>query len=125
MVLRVSDDFNNTKLSIRKQNLQKMRLVEEKMCYEDLISLNNFDGNEQTSEYISQCKKDQEATRALLNVRKLDTVVAQFKDVTLNGLGTVLKTIKKIDEMSQKMLLQPFDGTQANELSQKRPVYKS
>ena len=95
----------------------KARLNEDKMSYEDLILCNNFDKNELTYMLDEEMDNDKNAKNALRSVRKLETFINRFQNLTTNGMGLVLKTINQIDESSKKMLFKHFDGQNVNHLS--------
>ena len=100
-------------------NLKKVRLIEDKLSYEELAVQNNFSEDEVTFVLNRQLLKDRKDKQALLRVHRLEKQLKALKALTVDGMYAVVDTIEKIDENSKKIVFRHFGQQESHELNLK------
>ena len=81
--------------------------------------------NEKTTDFKNNVIKYQNELNALHDVKKINQHLESLRNITTNGMESIVKTITAVDDQSQKILLRSFNRTSVNQFSYKAPVYKS
>jgi hypothetical protein len=102
--------------------IKKVRLVEDRIPYEDLAVLDNFSADETTFDLNRQNIKDKKDKNALKKVKILKTQIEDLKKFTVGGMKAIVDTLTSIDENSKKILFKHFDQSSVNVLSRQAPI---
>lgn len=97
-------------------NLKKVRLIEDKLSYEELAVQNNFSDDEVTFVLNRQLLKDRKDKQALIRVHRLEKQLKALKKLTVDGMQAVVDTIDKIDENSKKIVYRHFGQEESQQL---------
>jgi hypothetical protein len=100
-------------------------IYEETMEIEDMLRDLDIKEDEKTFEYKEKVLKFQNEEKALHEINKISRHVKSLKNISVNGMESILKTVSSVDEQSQKLLLRSFNRQNANQFSYKAPVYRS
>lgn len=95
---------------------KKARLIEDKMSYEDLAVMGNFDDDELTYALNRQMLKERKDTAALRKAKKLEQQFKDLRRISLDGMQAIVETITAIDENSKKIVFKHFDQQDVNVL---------
>jgi len=79
------------------------------MEIEDMLRDLDIKEDEKTFEYKEKILKFQNEEKALHEINKISGHVKSLKNITVNGMESILKTVSSIDEQSQKLLLRSFN----------------
>ena len=105
----------------RIQGHLRVRLVEEKMSYEDIAVEDNFSDNEVTFSYYRDFIRDKQYKTALKNVFRIEQQLSEIKRLGIKGMQVMSKTINSIDENSKKIVFKHFDQANVNISARETP----
>ena len=88
---------------------KKVKLIEDKLSYEDLVVEENYSDEEVTITLNRQLLKEKKDKQALVKVRILQKHIADLKNLTMQGMDAIVDTMKQVDESSKKMAYSHFD----------------
>ena len=120
-------DFNsenpdmNKKITNALLRFKKVRLVEDRISYEDLAVMDNFSEDEITFELNRKIIKEKKDKIALKKARKLEQQLIELKQFSIEAMKTIVETIKSIDENSKKIVFKHFDQQNVNILAREAP----
>ena len=103
-------------------SIKKVRLVEDKIPYEDLAVLDNFSADETTFSLNRQNIKEKKDRKALIKAKQLKNQLEDLKRFSVDGMKAIIETINAIDEGSKKILFKHFDQSSVNTLSKQAPI---
>ena len=104
---------------------KKVRLIEDRMPYEDLAVLENFSADETTFALNRQNIKEKKDKNALKKVKILKGQLDDLKKFSLEGMKAIVDTVSLIDQNSQKILFKHFDQQSVNILAKQAPILMS
>lgn len=90
-------------------DFKKIKLIEDKLSYEDLVVEDNYSDEEVTITLNRQLLKDRKDKQALVKVKILQKHIADLKNLTLQGMDAIVDTMIAVDESSKKMAYSHFD----------------
>ena len=93
---------------------KKVRLIEDKLSFEDLIVEDQYSDEEVTITLNRQLLKDRKDKQALIKVKILQRHVTELKALTLQSMGAIVDTMVAVDESSKKMAYSHFDQQETN-----------
>ena len=120
-------DFNSQDMEMNQRitnellNFKKVRLIEDRIPYEDLAIMNNFSEDEITYEMNRKIIRDKKDMVALKKARKLEAHLKDLKKFSTGSMRTIVDTIKSIDENSKKIVFKHFDSN-VNILAKEAPL---
>ena len=78
-------------------SVKKVRLIEDRMPYEDLAVLDNFSADETTFALNRQSIKEKKDKNALKKVKMLKSQLNDLKKFSLEGMKAIVDTVGSID----------------------------
>ena len=120
-------DFNSEDPAMNKMitnkllKIKKVRLIEDKLPYEDLAVMENFSEDEITFELNRKIIKEKKDKIALKKARKLEAQLQDLKHFSIEAMKVIVDTIKSIDENSKKIVFKHFDQQNVNILAKEAP----
>ena len=99
----------NKRITNELLKIKKVRLIEDKIAYEDLAVMDNFSEDEITFELNRKIIKEKKDKIALKKARKLEQQLKELKQFSVDAMRTIVDTIKSIDENSKKIVFKHFD----------------
>ena len=90
-------------------NVDKARLVEDKIPYEKLTLNTEFSDSEVTYELNREIIKEKKDKQVLLKIKKLKGQVNDLKNHSINSLLSYIHTIRTMDQHSKKMVFKRFE----------------
>jgi len=115
------DPAMNKRITNELLKIKKVRLVEDKIAYEDLAVMDNFSEDEITFELNRKIIKEKKDKIALKKARKLEQQLKDLKQFSIDAMRTIVDTIKSIDENSKKIVFKHFDQENVNLLAKEAP----